>query len=70
MLNDGATFIDVAYSTNLALILSLKRRSSCNSINFKASRCILSIDTFRSAVAKVALENGAAMINDISGKSR
>jgi dihydropteroate synthase len=58
MLNDGATFIDVgAYSTNLALILSLKKKKlknrSCNSINFKASSdVILSIDTFRVLLQK------------------
>lgn len=29
--------------------------------------CILSVDTFRSAVATIAIENGAGMINDIYG---
>jgi dihydropteroate synthase len=74
MLDDGATFIDVgAYSS--------KPGADFVSVEEEISRIVpvirlilkyypdvlLSIDTFRSAVATVALDNGAAMINDISG---
>lgn len=73
MLLDGATFIDIgAYSS--------KPKSEFVSETDEISRiipvvdlvlkhfqnAILSIDTFRSEVAKRCIENGAAMINDIS----
>jgi dihydropteroate synthase len=73
MLTDGATFVDVgAYSSRpnaphvtleeekqrLLPILELILR--------EFPETILSIDTFRSEVAKDAIELGAAMINDIS----
>ena len=73
MLFDGATFIDIgAYSS--------KPKSEFVSETDEISRiipvvdlvlkhfqnAILSIDTFRSEVAKRCIENGAAMINDIS----
>ncbi len=73
MIIEGATFIDLgAYSSKpsaefvsekeeikrilpvLALILN------------KFPETLISIDTFRSEVAKVCIENGAAIINDIS----
>jgi dihydropteroate synthase len=70
---DGATFIDIgAYSS--------KPNAEFVSENEEISRIvpvvdlvlkhfpdtILSIDTFRSEVARVTLESGAALINDIS----
>lgn len=74
MLNDGATFIDVgAYSSKPGADFvseeeEIKRIVPVIRLILKHyPDVILSIDTFRSAVAKVALENGAAMINDISG---
>jgi dihydropteroate synthase len=74
MLNDGATFIDVgAYSSKPGADFvseeeEIKRIVPVIRLILKHHPdVILSIDTFRSAVAKVALENGAAMINDISG---
>ncbi len=73
MLNEGATFIDVgAYSSKpnaktiseteeLQRILPIVKLLINNFPNI-----ILSIDTFRSEVAKQAIELGAALINDIS----
>ncbi len=73
MLNDGATFIDVgAYSSKpgaeyvseeeeLQRIIPI-----INLILEYYPETILSVDTFRSEVAKVCIENGAAIINDIS----
>lgn len=73
MLADGATFVDVgAYSS--------KPNASFVSVDEEISRLIpivellidkfpdilLSVDTFRSQVAKIAVENGVAMVNDIS----
>jgi dihydropteroate synthase len=73
MLNEGATFIDVgAYSSKpsaeyvteeeeLQRILPI-----INLILEYYPETLISVDTFRSEVAKVCIENGAAMINDIS----
>jgi len=74
MLFEGATFIDVgAYSSRpdakhiteeeelqrILPVINLLIR------NFPDS--LISVDTFRSEVAKKSVENGAAIINDISG---
>src|SRR5690606_2024940 len=73
MLNDGATFIDIgAYSSrpNAAHITEdeeLKRLLNIVSLILeKFPETLLSIDTFRSEVAKQCVEAGAALINDIS----
>jgi dihydropteroate synthase len=74
MINDGATFIDIgAYSSkpNAEFVSEkeeLERIIPVVQLILKHfPEAILSIDTFRSAVAKACIENGAAMINDISG---
>ena len=73
MLSDGATFIDIgAYSSKpSAEFVSEKEELNrivpvVNLILEKFPDSLISIDTFRSEVAKVCLENGAAIINDIS----
>ena len=73
MISDGATFIDIgAYSSKPnAEFVSEKEEIDrllpvLNLILNKYPETIISIDTFRSEVAKVAIENGAAIINDIS----
>ena len=73
MLNDGATFIDVgAYSSrpNAAHITEdeeLKRLLPIISLILeKFPETLLSIDTFRSEVAKQCVIAGAALVNDIS----
>ena len=73
MITDGATFIDIgAYSSKPnAEFVSEKEEIDrllpvLNLILNKYPEIIISIDTFRSEVAKVAIENGAAIINDIS----
>lgn len=74
MLAEGADFIDVGgYSTRpgaehiseeeeLSRILPVIQH-----ILKKSPQALLSVDTFRSAVARKAVEEGASMINDISG---
>ena len=73
MLHDGATFIDLgAYSSRpnakhitvaeeteriLSVVVELKKQFP---------EIILSIDTFRSEIAKACVQEGAAIINDIS----
>jgi len=73
MLNDGATFIDIgAYSSrpNAPFVSEneeLKRLLPIVELLVKEfPNSSLSIDTFRSHVAKKSIEAGAAIINDIS----
>ncbi len=73
MLQDGATFIDVgAYSSKpnaaeVSLTEELKRILPIVTLILKKfPDTLLSIDTFRSAVAKECVASGAALVNDIS----
>jgi len=73
MLNDGATFIDIgAYSSkpNADFVSEAEELQRIvpivNLILKNFPETLLSIDTFRSEVAKTCIENGAAIINDIS----
>ncbi|WP_121908187.1 dihydropteroate synthase [Ulvibacter antarcticus] len=74
MLNEGATFLDVGgYSSrpgaeDVSEEEELKRVIPAITAILKAfPKTLISIDTFRSEVAKKAIEVGACMINDISG---
>jgi dihydropteroate synthase len=73
MLVEGATFIDVgAYSSKPnAEFVSVEEEISriipvVNLLQKHFPDILLSIDTFRAGVAKICIENGAAIINDIS----
>ncbi|MGO4771359.1 dihydropteroate synthase [Flavobacterium sp. W22_SRS_FK3] len=73
MLTDGATFIDIgAYSSKpSAEFVSEKNEIErivpvIELVLKHFPETLLSIDTFRSEVAKISIENGAAIINDIS----
>jgi len=73
MLNEGATFIDVgAYSSrpnakHITESEELKRIIPIVELILKQfPKALLSIDTFRSKVAKHCIKAGACMINDIS----
>ncbi|MGB5420209.1 dihydropteroate synthase [Algibacter sp.] len=73
MLNEGATFIDVgAYSSrpnadHVSEADELKRILPIVALILKEfPETLLSIDTFRSEVAKQTIEAGACMVNDIS----
>jgi dihydropteroate synthase len=74
MLTEGATFIDVgAYSSRPGAIHiseeeELKRIVPVIKLLLKNfPEIIISVDTFRSKVAKETINSGAAIINDISG---
>ena len=74
MEQEGATFIDVGgYSTRPgAKEVSTEEEidriaSMIEPIDKYFPKLIISIDTFRSKVAKIAVEKGADMINDVSG---
>ena len=76
MLDEGATFIDIgAYSSkhNAEFVSEQEELQRIvpvvNLILKHFPEAMLSIDTFRSEVAKVCIENGAALINDISAGS-
>jgi dihydropteroate synthase len=73
MLIDGATFIDIGgYSSRPgASHLSeeeelLRVIPAVQAITREFPDSLISIDTFRSSVVKKAIENGAALVNDIS----
>ena len=76
MLDEGATFIDIgAYSSkhNAEFVSEQEELQRIvpvvNLILKHFPDTILSIDTFRSEVAKACIENGAELINDISAGS-
>ena len=73
MLNEGADFIDVgAYSSkpNAEFVTEEEEIARIipvvNLLQKHFPEIILSIDTFRAGVAKICIENGASIINDIS----
>jgi dihydropteroate synthase len=73
MLNEGSTFIDIGgYSSkpNAEFVSEEEELQRVipivTSIIQKFPETLISIDTFRSKVAKESIENGAAIINDIS----
>lgn len=76
MLAHGATFIDVGgYSTrpgaaDVPVEEEIRRVTNAIRVilrNYPGT--LISIDTFRSAVAEAAIEEGAGLINDVSGGS-
>lgn len=74
MLSEGATFLDVGgYSsrpdaTKVSETEELKRViPAIETLIAEFPEVIISIDSFRSAVVKEAIQAGAAMVNDISG---
>jgi len=74
MLNEGADFLDIGgYSSrpgadDISINDEIKRTQLIiEAIKKEFPDSIISIDTFRSQVAKVGIESGADIINDISG---
>lgn len=74
MLDEGATFIDVgAYSSRPGATHITEEEELSRIIPVvqllvkKFPDLFISIDTFRSKVAKEAIENGGSLVNDISG---
>jgi dihydropteroate synthase len=73
MLNAGATFIDIgAYSSKPSAEFVSEQEEISRMVPVVQlilkhfPEALLSIDTFRSEVAKASIENGAAIINDIA----
>jgi len=76
MLNEGATFIDIGACSSKpnAEFVSEEEELSriipvVKALIKEFPKTLLSIDTFRSSVAQECLNNGAALINDISAGS-
>lgn len=74
MINEGADIIDIgAYSSRPGAIdipaeeESERMIKAVSVVHKKFPEIILSADTFRAEVAKAAINEGASMINDISG---
>ena len=74
MLADGATFLDIGgyssrpHAEEISINEETDRVLRAIEIILKNfPEALISVDTFRSEIAKVAVENGAAMINDVSG---
>ena len=74
MENDGADFIDVGgmstapyLSTNVSEKIESDRIVNAIKIIQDSTNLPISVDTCRSSVAKIALENDVEIINDISG---
>ena len=76
MLVEGATFIDIGGYSSRPGAKDISEEEEKHRVlpvieaalkNFP--HCILSVDTFRSTIAKLAVETGAGLINDISGGS-
>ncbi len=74
MLNDGATIIDIGgYSSrpgadDIAIEEETRRITlAISTIKKSFPEAVISIDTFRSEVAETAINEGAQIINDISG---
>ena len=76
MLNEGATFIDIGGYSSRPGAKEITEEEEKNrvipaidSVVKTFPDCLISIDTFRSSIAKLAVEAGAGLINDISGGS-
>lgn len=74
MLTEGATFIDVgAYSSRPGakdVSLDDEKKSALLAVKAIVKRfpdAIVSVDTFRSEVARACIAEGAALVNDVSG---
>jgi len=73
MLAEGATFIDVGGYSSRPNAIHISEEEECNRVLPMIARLVqefpeilISIDTFRSNIAKKAIEAGACMVNDIS----
>lgn len=74
MLTEGADFLDIGGYSSRPGATDISESEELNRVVPVVSMlkkefptCIVSVDTFRSTVAKAALDIGADMINDISG---
>jgi dihydropteroate synthase len=76
MMEEGATFLDIGGYSSRPGATNVSEEDEFERVVFAVSRLRktfsnlhISVDTFRSTVAKAAVDNGADIINDISGGS-
>jgi dihydropteroate synthase len=76
MLSEGATFIDIGAYSSKPNAEFVSEEEEINRlipvielILKKFPETLISVDTFRANIAKIAIENGACIINDISAGS-
>jgi dihydropteroate synthase len=74
MIEEGADFIDVGGYSSRPGAIDISEGEELDRvlpvialITKEFPQCVLSVDTFRSGVARKAVEAGASMVNDISG---
>ncbi|MDX5443084.1 MAG: dihydropteroate synthase [Hymenobacteraceae bacterium] len=74
MLEQGATILDIGgYSTRpgAAAVSEAEERArvipAIKAVKDSYPEAVISVDTFRAAIAEEAVENGASVINDVSG---
>jgi dihydropteroate synthase len=74
MITEGATFIDIGANSTRPGAIPVSQEDeiarllpSLIAIRGHFSEIIISVDTYRSAVAKAAIDHGAMMINDVYG---
>jgi dihydropteroate synthase len=75
MIEDGADIIDIGGESTrpgaeaIPIDVELDRVIPAIATLSKSANICISIDTYKSSVAKIALDNGACMVNDISAMS-
>ena len=76
MLSEGATFVDVGAYSSRPGAKHISETEELNRIlpvikllKSEFSNLLISVDTFRSTIAKQCISNGACMVNDISAGS-
>ncbi len=76
MLQEGVSIIDIGASSSKPGSVAIDEKEEIKKIENilrllvrEFSAAIFSVDTFRASVAETAIDNGAGMINDISGGS-
>ena len=74
MISEGAVIIDVGANSTRPGAIPVDEKEemerllpSLAAIRVHFSEVVISVDTYRSAVAKAAIDHGAMMINDIYG---
>jgi dihydropteroate synthase len=76
MIDEGATFLDIGGYSSRPGAANVSEEDEIERVVFAVSRLrkmfsnlLISVDTFRAKVADAAVQNGADLVNDISGGS-
>src|SRR5690606_34376938 len=76
LLREGADILDIGAYSSRPNAADISEEEEINRLipfvellKKKHPECVISVDTFRSKVAEVAVQHGAHIVNDISGGS-